>query len=171
MKDGHRHLNVPLRRAGPVRRSRDQSKQKALDRIDGFRDVPALSLMRPGDRRRTRGPAQLLAEYHRQLAREAVLDVVTQYDADLAQRLADEAALIRRRNPIAQRLAKANSGRKKLRRWRRSVPLPLSHVRYGGQVAFAPPIRANRHELLPLSVSPRSERGYHRQHRHTIGAG
>ncbi|KRR13435.1 hypothetical protein CQ12_09950 [Bradyrhizobium jicamae] len=47
---------------------------------------------------------KFLAEYHRRLAREAVLDVVQQYHADLAQRLADEAALIPRRTAIAQRL-------------------------------------------------------------------
>ena len=35
---------------------------------------------------------RLLAEYHRKLATEALLDVVQQYHADLAQRLADEAA-------------------------------------------------------------------------------
>ena len=45
-----------------------------------------------------------LAEYHRKLGREAVLDVVQQYHADLAQRLADEAALIPRRSAIAHRL-------------------------------------------------------------------
>jgi phage tail tape-measure protein len=37
---------------------------------------------------------RLLAEYHRRLAKEAVLDVVQQYHSDLAQRLSDEAALI-----------------------------------------------------------------------------
>lgn len=47
---------------------------------------------------------RFLAEYHRQLAKEAVLDVVQQYHADLAQRLADEAALIPRRTAIAERL-------------------------------------------------------------------
>jgi hypothetical protein len=47
---------------------------------------------------------RFLAEYHRGLAREAVLDVVQQYHADLAQRFADEAALIPRRTAIAQRL-------------------------------------------------------------------
>src|SRR5262245_16343987 len=47
---------------------------------------------------------KLLAEYHRGLARDAALDVVQQYHADLAQRLADEAALIPRRTAIAQRL-------------------------------------------------------------------
>ena len=47
---------------------------------------------------------RFLAEYHRKLAREAVLDVVQNYHADLAQRLADEAALIPRRTAIAQRL-------------------------------------------------------------------
>ena len=46
---------------------------------------------------------RFLAEYHRRLAREALLDVVQQYHSDLAQRLADEAALIPRR-AIAQRL-------------------------------------------------------------------
>ena len=47
---------------------------------------------------------KFLAEHHRRLAREAVLDVVQQYHADLAQRLADESALIARRTAIAQRL-------------------------------------------------------------------
>ena len=47
---------------------------------------------------------RFLAEYHRRLAREAVLDVVQQYHNDLAQRIADEAALIPRRTAIAQRL-------------------------------------------------------------------
>ena len=47
---------------------------------------------------------RFLAEYHRGLAKEAVLDVVQQYHSDLAQRLADEAALIPRRTAIAQRL-------------------------------------------------------------------
>jgi hypothetical protein len=37
-------------------------------------------------------------------ATEAVLDVVQQYHADLAQRLADEAALIPRRTAILERL-------------------------------------------------------------------
>jgi hypothetical protein len=36
----------------------------------------------------------LLAEYHRGLAKEPVLDVIKQYHSDLAQRLSDEAALI-----------------------------------------------------------------------------
>ena len=47
---------------------------------------------------------RFLAEYHRRLAREAILDVVQQYHSDLAQRLADEAALIPRRTAIVQRL-------------------------------------------------------------------
>ncbi|MCP4618611.1 MAG: hypothetical protein GY844_19525 [Bradyrhizobium sp.] len=47
---------------------------------------------------------RLLAEYHRRLAGEAALDVTQQYHADLAQRLADEAALIPRRSAFAQRL-------------------------------------------------------------------
>jgi hypothetical protein len=47
---------------------------------------------------------RLLAEHHRNLAKEAVLDVVQQYHADLAQRLADEAALIPRRTAILERL-------------------------------------------------------------------
>ena len=47
---------------------------------------------------------RLLAEYHRRHAKEAALDVVQQYHADLAQRLADEAALIPRRTAIVQRL-------------------------------------------------------------------
>ena len=40
---------------------------------------------------------RFLAEYHRGLSKEAVLDVVQKYHADHAQRLADEAALIPRR--------------------------------------------------------------------------
>ena len=47
---------------------------------------------------------RLLAEYHRKLAKEAMLDVVQQYQADLAQRLADEAALIPRRTAILEGL-------------------------------------------------------------------
>jgi hypothetical protein len=47
---------------------------------------------------------RFLAEHHRGLAKEAVLDVVQKYHADLAQRLADEAALISRRTAIAHRL-------------------------------------------------------------------
>ena len=47
---------------------------------------------------------RFLAEYHRKLAKEAVLDVIQQYHSDLSQRLADEAALIPRRTAIAQRL-------------------------------------------------------------------
>jgi hypothetical protein len=47
---------------------------------------------------------RLLANYHRKLATEAMLDVVQQYHADLAQRLADEAGLIPRRTAILERL-------------------------------------------------------------------
>ena len=47
---------------------------------------------------------RLLAEYHRRLAMDAMLDVVQQYHADLAQRFADEAALIPRRTAIVERL-------------------------------------------------------------------
>jgi hypothetical protein len=47
---------------------------------------------------------RLLAEYHRKLATESLLDVVQQYHADLAQRLADEAVLIPRRTAIVERL-------------------------------------------------------------------
>jgi hypothetical protein len=47
---------------------------------------------------------KLLADYHRRLARDAAIDVTQQYHADLAQRLADEAALIPRRTAIVQRL-------------------------------------------------------------------
>ena len=47
---------------------------------------------------------KLLAGYHRRLASESALDVTQQYHADLAQRLADEAALIPRRTAFAQRL-------------------------------------------------------------------
>jgi hypothetical protein len=47
---------------------------------------------------------KLLAEYHRRLARESALEITRQYHADLAQRLADEAALIPRRSAIVHRL-------------------------------------------------------------------
>src|SRR6266849_11091620 len=47
---------------------------------------------------------RLLAEYHRNLAKEVALDIVQQYHADLAQRLADEAAQIPRRTAILERL-------------------------------------------------------------------
>jgi hypothetical protein len=46
---------------------------------------------------------RLLAEYHRRLAKEAVLDVIQQYHSDLAQRFSDEAALIPRRTAIVER--------------------------------------------------------------------
>jgi hypothetical protein len=55
---------------------------------------------------------RFLAEYHRKLAKEAVLDVVQQYHSDLAQRLADEAALIPRRTAIAQRLREGEQRKK-----------------------------------------------------------
>jgi len=47
---------------------------------------------------------RLLAEYQRKLAKEAVLDIVQQYHADLAQRLVDEAIQIPRRTAILERL-------------------------------------------------------------------
>jgi len=55
---------------------------------------------------------RFLAEHHRKLAKEAALDVVQQYHADLAQRLADEAALIYRRTAIAQRLREGEQRKK-----------------------------------------------------------
>jgi hypothetical protein len=55
---------------------------------------------------------RFLAEHHRKLAREAMLDVVTQYHADLAQRLADEAALVGRRASIAEEGRIAGQGRR-----------------------------------------------------------
>jgi len=55
---------------------------------------------------------RFLAEHHRKLAKEAALDVVQQYHADLAQRLADEAALIYRRAAIAQRLREGEQRKK-----------------------------------------------------------
>ena len=55
---------------------------------------------------------RFLAEHHRRLAREAALDVVQQYHSDLAQRLADEAALISRRTAIAQRLREGEQRKK-----------------------------------------------------------
>ena len=48
---------------------------------------------------------RLLAEYHRNLATEAVLDVVREYHTDLAQRFADEAMQIPRRTAILERLS------------------------------------------------------------------
>src|ERR1700738_5381853 len=56
---------------------------------------------------------RLLAEYHRRLAKEAVLDVVQQYHADLAQRLSDEAVLIPRRTAIAERLRESKQKQEK----------------------------------------------------------
>ena len=47
---------------------------------------------------------RFLAEYHRRLAKEAVLDVVQQYHSDLERRRWDEAALIPRRRAIVNRL-------------------------------------------------------------------
>jgi hypothetical protein len=47
---------------------------------------------------------RLLAERHRNRAKEAVLGIVQQYHADLAQRLAEEAALIPGRTAIFERL-------------------------------------------------------------------
>jgi hypothetical protein len=55
---------------------------------------------------------RFLAEYHRGLAKQAVLDVVQQYHSDLAQRLADEAALIPRRSAIALRLREGERQKK-----------------------------------------------------------
>ena len=55
---------------------------------------------------------RFLAEYHRRLAKEAVLDVMQHYHSDLAQRLADEAALIPRRTAIAQRLREGEQRKK-----------------------------------------------------------
>jgi hypothetical protein len=52
---------------------------------------------------------RLLAEHHRKLAKEAALDVVQQYHADLAQRLADEAALILRRGHEGRTYSKKTS--------------------------------------------------------------
>jgi hypothetical protein len=46
----------------------------------------------------------VLAKYHRSLAKKATLDIVQQYHADLAQRLADEAAQIPRRATILERI-------------------------------------------------------------------
>jgi hypothetical protein len=47
---------------------------------------------------------EVLAKYHRSLAKKATLDIVQQYHADLAQRFADEAAQIPRRTVILERL-------------------------------------------------------------------
>jgi hypothetical protein len=45
------------------------------------------------------------AEYHRELAKEAQLDIVRAYHIDLAQRFADEATLIPRRAATLARFA------------------------------------------------------------------
>jgi hypothetical protein len=85
------------------------------------RRAAALGLLRSGTTREGIGPRtsqggtpmtdeqlaemhRLLAEYHRGLAKEAVLDVIQQYHSDLAQRFSDEAALIPRRTAIVERL-------------------------------------------------------------------
>jgi hypothetical protein len=47
---------------------------------------------------------RLLAEYHRRLAKQVVLDVMQQYHSKLAQRLSDEAVLIPRRTAIVELL-------------------------------------------------------------------
>jgi hypothetical protein len=60
---------------------------------------------------------RLLAEYHRGLAKEAVLDVVQQYHSDLAQRLSDEAALIPRRTAIVERLHEREQQKMKDGEW------------------------------------------------------
>jgi hypothetical protein len=65
---------------------------------------------------------RLLAEYHRGLAKEAVLDVVQQYHSDLAERLSDEAALIPRRTAIVERLHERERQKKGRRRVNRIVP-------------------------------------------------
>jgi hypothetical protein len=62
----------------------------------------------------------LLAEYHRKLAKEAMLDVLQQYQADLAQRFADEAALIPRRTAILERLHEREQQKKMALAERRS---------------------------------------------------
>jgi hypothetical protein len=64
---------------------------------------------------------KLLAEYHRRLAKEAVLDVVQQYHSDLAQRLSDEAALIPRRTAIVERLHEREQQKKRVNRIGRST--------------------------------------------------
>ena len=67
---------------------------------------------------------RFLAEHHRGLAKEAVLDVVQKYHADLAQRLADEAALISKTNgdrAAPSRGRAAENGK----RWSRRQVSPL----------------------------------------------
>ena len=55
----------------------------------------------------------MLAEYHRELAKGAQLDIVRDYHADLAQRFADEATQIPRRAPT---LARFNEREKQVTR-------------------------------------------------------
>ncbi len=55
-----------------------------------------------------------LPSTHRKLGTEALLDVVQQYHADLAQRLADEAALIPRRREIVERLHEREQQKRKM---------------------------------------------------------
>jgi hypothetical protein len=66
---------------------------------------------------------RLISEYHRRLAKEAVLDVVQQYHSDLAQRLSDEAALIPRRTAIVERLHEREQRKKTIA----SEPHPPPH--------------------------------------------
>jgi hypothetical protein len=56
---------------------------------------------------------RLLAEYHRGLAKEAVLDVIQEYHSGLAQQLSDEAALIPRRTAIVERLRELERQKKR----------------------------------------------------------
>ncbi len=80
---------------------------------------------------------RLLAEYHRKVVTESLLDVVQQYHADLAQRLADEAALIPRRTAIVERLHERE------------------HLLIPCQLPAAPSFRARRLDQLPLDASIR----------------
>jgi hypothetical protein len=77
---------------------------------------------------------KLLAEYHRKVATESLLDVVQQYHADLAQRLADEAALIPRRTAIVERLHEREQKKWKMATSTNDVsPLGCPEVLFQGQ--------------------------------------
>jgi hypothetical protein len=92
----------------------EKQQEAALDRLASYTPEPQPLLSDDPDHITAKARSmtdeqlaamhRLLAEYHRRLAKEAVLDVVRQYRADLGQRLADEAALIPRRTAIVERL-------------------------------------------------------------------
>src|ERR1700716_104662 len=65
---------------------------------------------------------RLLAEHHRNLAKEAVLDILQQYHADLAQRLADEAGLIPGARRSGNAFTNANNKNRRMAMSTNNVP-------------------------------------------------